>query len=399
MHYGWFIVAACLVVGVCGYGTYFSFTLFYEHLAAEFGWRRATISGAMSLGLIAYGLFGFPMGWCADRFGPRPTVAVGGAIFGTGTALGAAITEPWHLYALYGGLSAVGMGAVWSPLVATISRWFEGRRGLAIAIATLGGGAGTFFMAPLAELLIGQFGWRQAYLWLGVIAGGLIVASALVLTRRPADRGLRPYGEGSGEGPSDLAPPADSLRATIAFARDRLFWLMSLTLGLWWFAGAVIYVHIAPFMLEKGLDSVGATAIVALFGAGNCVGRIAMGMLCDRIGALPAYRWSIGLSALVLAGFTLTEGAVSLYLLSVVLGAFVGGASTQISTVSVALFGTASAGALMGAVLAVVGIVGAGGPLLSGAIFDTVQSYGPAFHMAAAVFLLSLLLSIGLRRR
>ena len=87
MHYGWIIVAACLVVGMCGYDTCFSFTLFYEHLAAEFGWSRAAISGAMSVGLIAYGICGFPMGWCADRFGPRPTVVAGGLIFGLGTAL------------------------------------------------------------------------------------------------------------------------------------------------------------------------------------------------------------------------------------------------------------------------------------------------------------------------
>ena len=97
--------------------------------------------------------------------------------------------------------------------------------------------------------------------------------------------------------------------------------------------------------------------------------------------------------------FALAENGISLYLLSIVLGIFIGGASTQISTVSVALFGTTSAGALMGAVLALVGIVGSGGPLLSGAIFDASQSYAPAFHAGAVVFLLSLLLSITLKRR
>ena len=97
--------------------------------------------------------------------------------------------------------------------------------------------------------------------------------------------------------------------------------------------------------------------------------------------------------------FAFVEEATNLYLLSVVLGVFVGGASTQISTVSVALFGTASGGALIGAVLALVGIVGAGGPVLSGAIFDASKSYAPAFHVGAAVFLLSLLLSITLKRR
>ena len=55
MHYGWIIVAACLVIGVSGYGTYFSFTLFYPYFVEEFGWSRTAVSGAMSLGLIGYG--------------------------------------------------------------------------------------------------------------------------------------------------------------------------------------------------------------------------------------------------------------------------------------------------------------------------------------------------------
>ena len=102
MHYAWIIVIACLIIGVAGYGTYFCFTLFYSHLVAEFGWSRSVVSGAMSLGLVNYGLFALPMGWCADRFGPRRTVLVGGGLFGLGTALGAFITEAWQLYALYG---------------------------------------------------------------------------------------------------------------------------------------------------------------------------------------------------------------------------------------------------------------------------------------------------------
>ena len=74
-------------------------------------------------------------------------------------------------------------------------------------------------------------------------------------------------------------------------------------------------------------------------------------------------------------------------------------ANASLTTVGTALFGTASGGALIGAVLALVGIVGAGGPVLSGAIFDASKSYAPAFHVGAAVFLLSLLLSITLKRR
>jgi len=139
MHYGWVVVIACLVIGICAYGTYYSFTLFYPHLVEEFGWSRAGISGALSVGLIVYGVCALPIGWCVDRYGPRVTIVVGGVLFGSGTFLGAYVTELWHLYALYGGLAAIGMGAAWAPLVSTISRWFVTRRGLAIGLGSLGG--------------------------------------------------------------------------------------------------------------------------------------------------------------------------------------------------------------------------------------------------------------------
>jgi predicted MFS family arabinose efflux permease len=319
-------------------------------------------------------------------------------LFGSGTALAGAVSEIWHLYALYGGIAAAGMGAVWSPLVSVVSRWFEARRGLAIGIATLGGGSGVFLVAPLAELLIAQLGWREAYLWLGVISGGLIVVSALFLIRDPREKGLLPFGAKTRMTSVRSAVSSAAMTGIGQIARDRLFWLMALTLGLWWFAGAIIYVHIAPFMLEKGLNASAAALVVTLFGAGNCVGRIGMGAVCDRIGALPTYRLGIGLSAVLMSAFALVDGMTSLYALSFIMGAFVGGSSTQISTVSVALFGTASAGSLMGAVLALVGVVGAGGPVVSGMIFDATQSYAPAFQLGAAVFLLSLVLSFSLRR-
>lgn len=402
MHYGWIIVAAGLVVGACGYGTYYSFTLFYVHLVAEFGWSRTAISGAMSLGLVAYGFFALPMGWCVDRFGPRATVMAGGILFGSGTALGALIGEVWHLYVLYGGITAAGMGTAWAPLVATVSRWFDARRGLAVGITVLGGSTGVFFVAPLAEALIAGLGWREAYLWLGLISGALMFGAALLLVRDPAERGLKPYGAAPAPVPEpavsvpDAASPAfDGIGAIVCTGR---FWHMSVTFGLWWFAGAIFYVHVAPFLHEKGFDAAFAALALMLFAAGNCAGRIAMGMACDRIGGRAAYQLSLFVAAVSMSAFTLAGSQSGLLVAATVVGFGFGGALTQITTIAMALFGTASAGALMGAVLAIIGLVGSGGPLTSGVIVDATRTYAPAFHLGAGVFLVSLALSVGLRR-
>ena len=85
------------------------------------------------------------------------------------------------------GAIAVGVGAVWSPLVSTVSRWFVARRVLALGLAVLGSGSGVF-IAPLTEFLIATAGRRLTYVWLGAISGGLIVVAAFFLVRDPAAR-------------------------------------------------------------------------------------------------------------------------------------------------------------------------------------------------------------------
>ena len=109
-----------------------------------------------------------------------------------GTALAGAVSGLWQLYVLYGGPIAVGVGAVWSPLVSTVSRWFVARRILALGLAVLSSRSGVFIIAPLAEFLIATAGWRLTYVWLGAISGGLIVMAAFFLVRDPAARGAMP---------------------------------------------------------------------------------------------------------------------------------------------------------------------------------------------------------------
>ena len=152
-------------------------------------------------------------------------------------------------------------------------------------------------------------------------------------------------------------------------------------------------------MLEKGFTSSVAAAIVTLYGGGNCIGRIVMGRLCDTLGPQQSYRLSLVISTLAMAAFAWHDGFTSIAITAAILGFGIGGASTQITTVSIDLFGTAAAGVLMGAVLAIVGLLGAGGPLASGAIRDATLSYTPAVYMGAAVFLVAIILSFGLQRK
>ena len=407
MYYRWVIVFACFIISITGYGTYFSVTLFYTHIVTEFDWSNSLVSGSISLGLIMYGVFALPMGWCADRFGPRITMIVAGLFIGGGTYLGFYISEPWHLYALYGGMTAIGMGGAWAPLVATISRWFEKQRGLAIGIGSIGGGIGTLFYAPLTECLIQEFGWRLAYQWLGIISGILIITAALFLTKDPSTNFYwwfyTKYKLFRKQCPIDnAAVVSDALEQTLntsssknlsKIIKDPIFWKMINTFGLWWFSGAIATVTLAPFALEKGFDYELSAAVVVAFALGNGIGRVVMGLAGDAVGELKVYQIGLISAGLATLGLIVAVDLISIFLLFILLGIGFGGSGTQLTTISIKLFGLEAAGALMGSVLAIIGVFAAVGVFLSGLIHDFTDSYYWSYILCTFVFLLSALLS------
>ena len=407
MYYRWVIVFACFTISITGYGTYFSVTLFYTHIINEFGWSNSLVSGSVSLGLIMYGVFALRMGWCADRFGPRITMIVAGFFVGGGTYLGLYISEPWHLYALYGGITAIGMGGAWAPLVATISRWFEKQRGLAIGIGSIGGGIGTLFYAPLTEYLIQELGWRLAYKWLGIISGALIVSAALFLTKDPTTNVYcwfsskyrvsgkyylikrNPISLGAAEDGINMSPNKNLLK----IFKDVVFWKMISTFGLWWFAGAIATVTLAPFVLEKGFDYGVSAAVVVAFALGNGIGRIGMGIAGDAIGELKVYQIGLILAGLAVFHLVFATGLISIFLMFILVGIGFGGSGTQLTTISIKLFGLDAAGALMGSVLAIIGIFAAVGVFFSGLIHDLTGSYYWSYILCSFMFTLSAFLS------
>ena len=88
------------------YGVWYAYAVFLVALLGEFGWSRSLLAGAFSVFTLVHGLAGAPLGWLADRFGPRPLVLAGGLLLACGLALDAAVTRPWHLYLAFGVVTA-----------------------------------------------------------------------------------------------------------------------------------------------------------------------------------------------------------------------------------------------------------------------------------------------------
>src|SRR3990167_7811382 len=129
----WLIVAALLLVTFGISTPLAAYGVFLPVLADAFGWSRGAIASALSVNLLLAGLAGFGIGALADRHGPRLLLAGTTALAGAAFALVAAVGALWQLYLFVGVLGGLGMSSFYLLAAATISRWFDARRGPALA--------------------------------------------------------------------------------------------------------------------------------------------------------------------------------------------------------------------------------------------------------------------------
>jgi MFS family permease len=389
LHYGWIVVGAAFTVLFLAYGVQYSFGLFFTALTEEFGWSRASLSGVFSLYAAAYSFLGLFAGRLTDRWGPRAVIALGGAVLGLGLALSGGVQALAPLYATYL-LAAVGMSSAYVPCNATVARWFEARRGLAVGLGLSGASAGTFAGPPLIALLLAHVGWRRGYVVLGV---GLALALGLLsslFVRDPRDRGLAPYGAAR---PAPTAAKPEHGWPVRRIVRHRSFALLVGVYTMTWVPVFMPPVHLVPLARDLGLSHVlGATALSAL-GVGSLVGRLGMGAASDVIGRRPALVAALGLQVLSFLGLAGASGVATLLAAAAAFGFAYGAISALMPAVVTDFYGPAHAGTLVGLIFGLAGPAGGLGPVLAGWLFDTTGSYAAAFSLGAALNAVALVLA------
>ena len=179
VFYGWIVVAAGCLILIVEFGCQYSYGVFLTELCTDLHWTRALVSGAYSLGFLCQGVISFVAGSLNARRGPRFTLMISVIAMSVGYALMSIVSVPWQLYVFYGIVIGTGVGFCIVPIISTIPRWFVKRRGTALGITVAGIGIGTLAMAPLAQTLIANFGWRPSYL----ILAGLLAVIGIPLSR------------------------------------------------------------------------------------------------------------------------------------------------------------------------------------------------------------------------
>ena len=380
----WLIVGALFVVSYGISTPLAAYGVFLPVLADHFGWSRGAISAALSVNLLVGGVAGFGVGALADRRGPRLLLVVTVILAGTAFALVSMVTALWQLYLLIGLLGGIGMSSFYLLSTATVTHWFDERRGLALALVLVGFNLGYISGGPLAAWLITHMGWRTAYCVLGGGCGLLSFCAAItVRLPRPTERRdlLR-----AAPGPVGAGV---TLRQSLADPRQwglNLSWLLLGGLAL------MISVHAVPFARDRGVSLADASLALTAYGIGSVAGRLTAGFISDRVGTRLTINTAYMFEIVALLALLWFPSRAALLASLVLFGAGFAASDTMVAKVIPEVFGVRAIGAIMG-VLALGWRVGAAiGPAAAGFLYDVTGSYMIPFGAAPVAVALSWLL-------
>jgi len=389
--YGWIVAASCFICSF-SYGIFYTLGVFFTTLQKEFDWSSTLTSSIHSLHLMVFVPSTFFMGWLGDKYGPRFPIILGAIFFGVGFSLLSQVDSLIQFY-LYYAIASSGAGIIFSLPTTTIQRWFVKRSGLALGIVTAGVGAGILVYAPLAEHLISSYGWRAAYIQLGV-GTAIILLLASIWTMTPEKKGIQPYGSKSlAEQEVGLGAVSESSWSLGEALWNRSFWLVCALYFCTVLPIHLIAVHLVPFAVSIGIEKDAASWVWGLVGGISILGRIITPTLVE--GTIGWRKGLIIVTAVLAASFVWISMAASLWMLLVfvvIFGVGYGGKVPLIPALMCSYFGTKSLGQILGFIHAVSLIGGAIGPLLAGYIVDTTGHYDIAFLIGAGFWAVASLL-------
>jgi MFS family permease len=375
-HYSYVIAASCFGIQAVGIGTYFSYGVLFNPLISEFGWSRASISGASSMAFLLMGLLGIVIGRLNDRIGPRKLMTVTGIFFGLGYLLMYRLETVWQLYLFFGIVFGIGLSSIDVIAMSTIARWFVRKRGVVTGIVKVGTGAGQMTIPFLVSILIISYGWRYSCVIIGVAVLIILVSIAQLMRRDPGQMGLSPDRDEAG--PADrpaLAVEGLSLREAL---RTRQFWTLCAAYLTVVFCLMIVMVHIVPFAMDIKVSPTKAAGVLSTIGGVSMVGRFFSGLAIDRIGSRRVMIFCFFLLVAGLLWLQLAKELWMIYLFAVIYGIAHGGFFTTFSPIVAEFFGIKSHGALFGIAMFSGTFGGAIGPFLAGYIFDVTGGYGLA---------------------
>ena len=379
-HAGQSLVATFVTLGLA-YGVWYAYSVFLVALIDEFHGSRSLVAGAFAVFALVHGLSSPPLGWLADRFGPRRVFMAGGMVLALALIIDGAITRPRHLYLAFGLLTSLGVTAsALVPSVVLIRGWFPRRFATALGVASAGIGVGIFAVVPFCQAMIDAFGWRWAFRILGIIVAVWTVPAALLLVRDPV---APPLEARECEELRAGGPATPTLAMALAFGS---FWLLALAQFCGNFVCQMLLVHQVAFLVDHGFPAMVAASAAGLVGLSSVFAKVGSGWAADVIGRRRTFvagmlivMVSIGLLGVIAR----SPHGPAVYVYGILMGLGYAATVPIMPAVISDVFGGARFGSIFGSLHLANAMGGAVGAWLAGTVFDATGSYRMSFLTAA----------------
>ncbi len=386
-YYRWVIVAAGGVLGCVAIGGMFSLPVFLQPIARETGWSVTGVSSAMTIGFLAMAFTSMIWGTLSDRFGPLPVVLTGSIVLPASLALASHASSLLSFQIMFGLMVGGSISAIFAPMMACVTGWFDTHRSLAVSLVSAGMGMAPLIMSPLAAWLVSNHDWRTSMQIVAAVVAAIMIPVALLVRRPPAVEQSVPAG--------DDAPPAEMSLAQALRSPQFIILLATNFLCCATHSGPII--HTVSYAVTCGIPMMAAVTIYSVEGLAGMGGRIAFGLLGDRFGAKRVLVAGLLAQAFGALGYVFVRELSAFYAVAALFGFIYAGTMPLYSVLARENFPMRMMGTVIGG-SAMAGSLGmATGPVAGGLIYDTFASYAWLYIGSFAVGLGAFLIALTFR--
>jgi sugar phosphate permease len=398
IYYGWIIVSTLFIINFAtqAAGT-LNLGLFILPMCTDMGFSRSLFGWLTTFRALAGGISSFFLGPLLDKFGPRVMIPVsslmtGFCLIGIGTA-----KEVRHLFIFFAIIGLAGLINAGGGLLTSVpvAKWFIKKRGLTLALTSLGMGIGSITFIPITQLFISGYGWRNTWIIFGILNMALTIPVALIFLRRqPEDMGLLPDGDSEAAVKAekeDSSYDPEIIWTVREAIHTRSFWLITLSLLLGSLATGAS-VHRIPYWIELGFDPKLVSICFAVDAAGAAIMMLAAGLILDRFP--PRFVTACAYGGFIIAVILMLIGsnAVIMFLSGIIYGSAVGTLMICQTYLWAKYYGRSFLGGIRGITLPAVLLGVAIGAPAVGYIYDFTGSYRPGWQAVMVLYLLALII-------
>lgn len=385
-RYRWVIVAAGGLLGCIAIGAMFSLPVLLQPIARDTGWSVTGVSTAMTIGFLAMAVGSVAWGVLSDRIGPRPVVLIGSALLAVSIAWASRAASLIEFQVVFGLLVGTATAAIFAPMMACVTGWFDTQRALAVSLVSAGMGMAPMTMSPLTAWLISNHDWRATLLIIAGIVAAVMIPTALLIRRPPA---LEKAAAATAPGKEPQAGP--SVRQVV---RSPLFIVLLVANFFCCATHSGPIFHTVSYAVSCGIPMIAAVSIYSVEGLAGLFGRIAFGLLGDRFGAARVLITGLLLQSFAVLAYAFVSDLTGFYGVAIMVGFIYAGVMPLYAVLAREHFPLRMMGTVIGGT-AMAGSLGmATGPLFGGMIYDAMGGYGwlyiGSWAMGIGAFLIAL---------